>query len=144
MPSAPTIAFDIRPSRALASIAALVRGCGMVAVLLADTAWWIGLACCLAASASGVHALGRYAHPRYARASGQGGEWVLIDAQDRSYAATLHGHRRIGAFVQVAWEVAGSRFTHLLVADNSDADTRRRLLLVLAHGSAAVPEQASA
>jgi hypothetical protein len=143
MPSAPSIAFDIRSSRALASVATLVLVGGATSVLLAEFPLWLQGLLCVAGLGAGVWELHRYAHLRYVRASGQGSDWTLVDAQGRGHVATLRGHRRLGPFVQVEFDVVATRFTHLLAPDNSDADARRRLLLILAHGSAQESAQSS-
>lgn len=113
----------------------MVLLCGCASVLLAGLPPWLQGFLCVAGLSAATWGLRQYAHPPYVRANGQGGEWTLFDAQGRSVAATVRGHRRLGPFVQIEFDVLASRFSHLLASDNSDADTRRRLLLVLAHGS---------
>lgn len=143
MKSAPTIAFDCTPSRALLGALA-----GMT--ILAGLAPWLSalpwLACgglSLCALAGGTHAGRRLlrSHPRRIACRADG--WVLLDAAGEEQTAELVSWRQLGNILMLDWRVgAGRRRRVVLTPDNLDADTRRRLIVLLravAHAVASDP-----
>ena len=141
MKSAPSIAFDVRPSRALAGAGAI----GVVAAAIAP--WQSALPASVRAIASilalviGAVALARFSRPRYERVAYGVTGWTLAVANADATPAELIGHRRIASWLALEFREADRRrFRVVLGPDNSDADTRRRLALMLARAEIARPE----
>ena len=132
MKSAPSIALDYHPSRAIAFAGTLIVVCAAIAPLL--TGWQLApkIAACVIAVVAGAASLLRFMRPPFRRiVHGEAG-WQLHD-RERAYDAVLVEHARIGALLSLTWRLATGRRWHALLApDNADADTRRRLILVLA------------
>lgn len=132
MKSALTIAFDFAPSRATGAVALLVCLCAT----LAPWASALPLALCvtlsLGAGALGLHALWRYWHPPFRRIALRESGWVLLDHADVEQDAVLHSHAHLGVLLTLGFRY-GPRayFRAVLAPDNLDADTRRRLILLL-------------
>lgn len=140
MKSAPPIAFDYRPSRTV--IAATVA----IALVAAVAPWLSALpaAACSALSALAlllaIAALVRFARPGFVRIAHGAAGWTLLDHAWREHPALLVGHRHLGAMLVLDWRHdRRARFRALLVPDNLDAQTRRRLVLLLARGQPAQP-----
>ena len=138
MRSAPAIAFDYRASPLLALAAAT----GVVAAIAAPWLSRLPTGACgvasLAALVAGVASLarfGRVAFPRIAlRASG----WTLVDAAGVEHTANLVAHVRLGTWLVLDFRSANRRrFRAVLGPDNIDADTRRRLILLLSRAEVA-------
>jgi hypothetical protein len=132
MKSAPTIALDYRPSRAIAIAGALIVACAAGAPLLTGWPFAPKLAASLTAFGVGAASLLRFLRPPLCRiAYGEAG-WQL-HGRDRVHEAELVEHARIGAFLSLTWRLATGRRWHALLApDNVDADLRRRVILLLA------------
>lgn len=138
MKSAPTIAFDYRPSRGVGTVAALV-------CLAAASAPWLTalppLACTalsLAAIASGAHALQRFLKPRFRRIAYRESGWTLLDAYHTEHAAVLESHAHLGVLLALGFRTGPrSRLRVMLTPDNLDAHSRRRLVLMLARAEIA-------
>ena len=142
MKSAPPIAFDYRPSRAV------IAATGAVGFVAALAPWWsaapLGLRIALSLGALGIAvvALHRYRSPPFHRIVRRASGWRLVDRDGSERVATLSAHRRFGAWLALDWRCAPrARFRVLVTPDNLDADTRRRLVLLLARGE---PPQAEA
>ncbi|MBA8885283.1 hypothetical protein [Dokdonella fugitiva] len=133
MRSAPSIVFDYRPSPAVATATVVVA-------LAAGLAPWasaapLALRIALSALALGgaAIALHRYRAPAFRRIVCGASGWRLVDRDGREHAAVLHAHRRLGSLLALDWRCAPrSHFRVLVTPDNLDADTRRRLVLLLA------------
>ena len=141
MKSAPSIAFDARPSRVLACAAAI----GVVAAAIAP--WQSALPTSLrviasvAALVTGAVALRRFAKARFERVAYGVTGWTLTVANTDASPAELIAHRRIGPWLSLDFREADRRrFRIVLGPDNCDADTRRRLALMLARAEIARPE----
>ncbi len=133
MKSAPTIAFDIRPSRILTGLIVLVVMLAMVGVVasgLDPRVKFIGVVVVALLSAQALRKQLRRIYRRVARdASG----WQLVRDHDESVPAKLGGHTRLGPLIVIEFLLSpGQRFHCLLTPDVIDAESRRRLLLVLA------------
>ena len=142
MTSAPAIAFDVRPARAIVVAATAVLALALLALALCDLP---GVARGLLAGvvlAGGVLGLRRYANPPWRHAQGHGGEWTLTDAAGRAVPARLCGHAAFGAAVQLDFAVHGRRWSLLLLPGNSQAETRRRLRLFLAESAPGATREA--
>ncbi|MFI4970990.1 MAG: hypothetical protein ACHP7D_12365 [Lysobacterales bacterium] len=138
MKSAPTIAFDYRPSRQAGVAATLI----VVAAALAP--WFCGLSPALRALLSllalvvGAQALYRHWYPRFGRIAYRTSGWLLADAANGESPALLESHAHLGALLSLGFRYGPrARFRVLLTSDNLDADTRRRLVLLLARAEIA-------
>lgn len=132
MKSAPTIAFDYAPSRLV--LAALCA----VAALAAAAPWFGALpvpACAvlsLLALGLAAFAVRAFRAPPFVRIAWRGDGWVLLDRAGVEHAALLRSYRHLGAFVALDWRHARrARFRAVLAPDNLDAETRRRLVVLL-------------
>lgn len=132
MKSAPTIAVDYRPSRMIALAGGAIVLLAAVAPLL--TGWPIApkLVVSLCALVAGMASVLRFARPPLRRIAYGADGWQLRD-RERAHDAVLVTHARIGPFTALTWRLATGRRWHALLApDNADAETRRRMTLVLA------------
>ncbi|SFN07191.1 hypothetical protein [Dokdonella immobilis] len=133
MKSAPAIAFDYTPSRL---ILAGVLACGALAalaVVLSGLGGFLKIPLVLLALGYAGHAAWRFADcPVVRMAHGEAG-WILVDRSGNEEAVELAHHIRRGVLLVLAF-AAGTRRPRrfVLAPDNLDAETRRRLLLVLA------------
>ncbi len=138
MKSAPTIAFDYRPSRGVGVAAALV-------CLAAAAVPWLSalppLACVTLSSAAiafGMHALQQFRKPRFRRIAYRASGWILMDAHDTEHAAVLESHAHLGVLLALGFRTGPrSRLRVMLAPDNLDAQSRRRLVLMLARAEIA-------
>lgn len=133
MKSAPTIAFDYRPSRWIGSAAVLVCVCAACAPWLTALPMALRALLSLLALAAGARALYRHANPRFRRIAYRASGWTLADASAEEHAAVLESRAHLGSLLVLGFRY-GPRayFRVVLTADNLDADTRRRLVLLLA------------
>lgn len=132
MKSAPTIAFEYRPSRRVLCVLVLVAVLAGTAPWLSALPWMACLAATLAICAVALQAGHGFMHPPIARIAHRGDGWVLIDAQGNEQGAQLRGHRHLGTLITLDWRCAGgARMRAVLAGDNLDADTRRRLIVLL-------------
>lgn len=135
MKSALAIAFDYRPSRLVAAAAALVCIVAALAPWLSGLSLPLRAGLSLAALALGGAAIRRFLRAPFRRIALRSSGWLLIDASGREQPARLASHARLGAFLVLDFRPASrGRFRALLAPDNSDADTRRRLVPMLARG----------
>ena len=132
MKSAPTIAFDYRPSRRVGAALVLIA-------LLACIAPWFSASSRYASALLSLLVLGFAAHapsgllgPRSVRLAPRADGCRLRDAPGHEQAALLCGHRHLGPLLTLDWRWAPRRrFRIVLTPDNLDADTRRRLIVLL-------------
>lgn len=133
MKSAPAIAFDLEPSHGIGAAALAV-------VVLAMLAPWLtrlpaGAAVLLSAGVLvlGAAALHRHWHPRFRRVAWRASGWTLVDRGGDEHAAVLESQAHLGALLALGFRCGPrQRFRLLLTPGNLDADTRRRLILLLA------------
>jgi hypothetical protein len=139
--SAPTIAFDYRPSRWISAASGLV-------VVLAAMAPWLSslpaIACAavsLAVLATGIRALRRHLRPRFIRVAWRASGWSLVDRAADEHAALLVSQAHLGALLALGFrDGPRSHFRIVLAPDNLDLQTRRRLILLLARAEVARAE----
>lgn len=137
MKSAQAIAFDVAPSRRFEIVLLALAAAAMVAVTLSGLPY--------ADAVRGLVLIGAiFAGSRYRRTGAwrvawrEDGTWGVADAQSVASEATLAGWSRLGHHVVLRLTLAsGRRLSLLLLPDNVDADTRRRLVVRLARGEAA-------
>lgn len=133
MKSAPTIAFDYRPSRWIGTAGALVCAAAAFAPWLSGLPWLARVALSLAAIAFGTHALNRFLNPHFRRIAYRASGWVVLDAHDTEHVAALESHAHLGVLLALGFRTGPrARQRVVLTPDNLDADSRRRLVLMLA------------
>ncbi len=133
MKSAPTIAFDYRPSRWIGIAAGVMLALAVLAPWLTELPLIARAAVSLAAFAAGIRALRSHARPRFRRIAWRASGWSLIDRADAEHAALLTSHAHLGALLALSFRHGPrARFQAVLMPDNLDAQTRRRLILLLA------------
>ncbi|GAA0704728.1 hypothetical protein [Dokdonella soli] len=133
MKSAPTIAFDYRPSRRIGAAAAAVCVCAVLAPWLSGLPLPARVMLSLFALAAGSHALWRFLHPPFRRAAFRESGWLLVDTRGEEHPALLESHAHLGALLALSLRYAPrARFRVLLAPDNLDAGSRRRLVAMLA------------
>lgn len=138
MKSAPAIAFDLRPSRRVGAAACALVALAMLAPWLTRLPAEAAGALSLGAFALGASSLRRHLRPPFRRAAWRESGWVLLDGDSREHAAELVSEARLGALLALGFRHGPrARFRFLLAPDNLDADTRRRLILLLARGGEA-------
>ena len=140
MRSAPSIAFDYRPAPAIVALA------GAIVVAAASAPWFsaasfgVRAAVSIVAVAYGVVALRGFVRIRFARIAYRAVGWVLVDRNGVEHAAALASHTRYGAWVALDFRLdRGRRFRVLIGPGNSDAETRRRLILLLSRAEVVQP-----
>ncbi len=143
MRSAPAIAFDYRPSRLLGVLGALVGLLAIVAPWASGLGTPAGLLVSLAALALATRAVRRHVRPRFRRIACRDGEWFLLDLGGREHPAGLVTRTRIGVLLALDFAVGRSRARMVLLPDNLDAETRRRLILLLARAPTGTEDGAS-
>jgi hypothetical protein len=132
MRSAQSIAFDYRPAPAIVALAAVI-------VVAAASAAWFSAASIsvkalvsVAAAAYGIVALRRFVRVRFVRIACRASGWVLVDASGTEHAADLASHARYGDWIMLDFRSDARRRLRALVGPgNADAETRRRLILLL-------------
>jgi hypothetical protein len=140
MRSAPSIAFDYRPAPAIVALAGAM-------VVAAASAPWLSAAplvaravVSVAAAAYGIVALRRFVRSAFARIAFRASGWVLVDGAGIEHAATLASFARYGAWIALDFRLdRGGRFRALVGPGNSDAEARRRLILLLSRAEVVQP-----
>jgi len=138
MRSAPSIAFDYRPSRWIA-------GATTATSIAACVAPWFGqlpasaqAVLSLAALAIGIAALRNFLRAPFRRIAFRALAWKLVHADGVQVPAELASHVRLGIWLALDFRCAGHRrFRLVLGPDNIDAETRRRLILLLSRAEVA-------
>jgi toxin CptA len=138
MKSAPSIAFDYRPSGTIAvAIVALtmLSLAGVSASGLAPVMKW---SIAIVALACAARALRRHLAPGFVRVARGAGGWLLVDGDGAQSPVMLAAHVRRGFLLVLEFRQPGAGRCHaILTPDNTDAELRRRLALVLAAGEPA-------
>jgi toxin CptA len=134
MKSAPAIAFDYRPSRRVAIAVVGVAALAILAVFLSGLSLGMRLVLALAALVLTVPALRKHLRPSTRRVAHGAGGWLLVDGEGNERSARLVAHVQRGNLLLLEFraEEQSGHQRILLTTDNSDADLRRRLILVLA------------
>lgn len=129
MPSAPTITFDVRTSRWVPALVAVLVLLCLLALELARIPWWTQLGAALGVLGYAWLCLRAEGRQRVAVARWRGdGNWLLELADGAKVPARLDGARVLGPviFLRFSWS-KGSCTNVSLWPDNADPDTRRRL-----------------
>lgn len=140
MKSAPAIAFDYRPSRIVAGACVIVGVAATIAPWLSALPAAACAAVSLATLGAGVRSLRAFLGERVRRIAYGANGWSLADADDMR-AADLRAHARLGSWLMLDFrDGRAHRLRALFGPDNLDADTRRRLRLLLSRGEIARPQ----
>ena len=132
MKSAPSIAFDYAPSRLVFGALCVVAGLAAAAPWFSALPVVIGVVLSLLVIGCATMAFRSFQAPPFVRIAYRGDGWVLLDRAGSEHAASLHAYRHLGAFVTLDWRHARrARFRVVLAPDNLDAETRRRLVVLL-------------
>lgn len=143
MKSAPAIAFDLKPSRWIGAATLAIVALATLAPWLTELPVSVGAPLSMAALAFGASALWRHVHPRFRRAAWRESGWSLVDREQGEHAAVLETQAQLGPLLALGFRYgARARFRFALMPDNLDADTRRRLVLLLARGGDAAADSA--
>lgn len=135
MKSAAPIAFDYRPSRVLVGALVVVALAAAVAPWSSAASGAARLALSVVAIGVALTALHAYLTPDCRRIAHGAAGWQVVDGAGRERAAQLVAHRRLGSLVVLDLRVGPRRRLHIvLLPDNLDRETHRRLVLVLARG----------
>ncbi|HEY6940848.1 hypothetical protein [Dokdonella sp.] len=141
MRSAPSIAFDYRPSAVVVAATVAVASVAALSPWSSGAPPVLSAALSLFATCGAAVALRRFSAPPFRRIVRRASGWRLVDRDGREHAAILRAHRRLGALLALEWRCAPrAHFRVLLTPDNLDADTRRRLVLLLARGEPPGPD----
>lgn len=140
MKSVPAIAFDFRPSRWLLLAVAVIAALALVAIALCGLNPWIKLALAATALAYALHSSLRFLHPPFVRIMWHSaGHWRLLDAAGREQVSELRHAVVLGALIVLLLRVGAKRTCgFVLLPDNCDAETRRRLRVRLARTDSAM------
>ena len=133
MKSVPGIAFDYRPSRQLGGVGLAVAALALAAPWLSGLPWPASVLLSSAVLALALRSLARFTRPAFRRIAWRASGWTLVDAGGNEQPAELRRHARFGAWLVLLDFRAGAqaRFQAVIAPDNLDADTRRRLILLL-------------
>lgn len=141
MTSVPTIAIDYRPSRVLLSGFLAIAACAALAIAACGLgpAWKWGLAASAAAYTG--WALRKFLSPPFARIVWHSaGHWRLCDAHGDERAGEFVRAVVLGVFTVLVLRTATKHaVAFLLLPDNCDAETRRKLHVRLARPAPSAP-----
>ena len=140
MRSAPNIAFDYRPAPAIVALAVAM------VVAAASTPWFSALpvyakgVVSTVAAAYGIVALRRFARTAFVRIAYRATGWVLVDTSGTEHPTAIASHARYGQWIALDFRPDGRRrFCALVGPGNADAETRRRLILLLSRAEVVQP-----
>jgi hypothetical protein len=132
MRSAPSIAFDYRPAPAIVALGSLIVAGSASAPWFSAASIPVQAALSLAATVYGIVALRRFVRADFRRIAYRAAGWTLVDRTGTECPATLASHARYGAWIAFDFRLDGrKRFRALVGPGNADAETRRRLILLL-------------
>jgi toxin CptA len=140
MKSAPSIAFDYRPAAAIVALASVIIVAAVSAPWFSATPLSIKAAVSIAAAAYGIVALRRFVRIGVVRIAYRATGWVLVDKTGTERAADLASHARYGRWIALDFRLDGRRrFRALIGPGNTDAETRRSLILLLSRAEVVQP-----
>jgi len=132
MKSAPEIAFDYRPSRRLAGAAGAVGLLAVFAVVVAGMPAWLKLIAVPAVLVAATLALQKFLACWVTHVAHGAGGWRLRDREGVEVPATLRAQSRLGRLLVLEFSAPPRSVRCVITLDVIDADTWRRLRLVLA------------
>lgn len=133
MRSVPAITFEVRPSRGLTLALMVVALLAVVAIMLCALALWLRLMLALFAIGYAAWAINKLRHPGLAAVGWRSDHtWGLRLIDGTETDARLRTSRVLGAMIvlRLSWSPRG-RAALILLPDNMDADTRRRMRMRL-------------
>ena len=140
MRSAPSIAFDYHPAPVIGALA------GAIIIAAAAAPWFSALpiyakgGVSIAAIAYGIVALRRSVLTRFVRIAYRAVGWTLVDTTGSEHTAALTSHARYGHWTALDFRLDDRRrFRALVGPGNADAETRRRLILLLSRAEVVQP-----
>jgi hypothetical protein len=140
MKSAPSIAFDYRPPPEIVALTGLVLAAAAASPWLSAMPIAANAAISIAATAYGVAALRRFARRGFRRIAHRAAGWALVDGDGVEHAAALASHARYGAWFSLDFRLDRGRRVRVLIGPcNTDAETRRRLILLLSRAEVLQP-----
>lgn len=134
MKSVPAIAFDYRPSRWLLLALAVITALALVAIALCGLDPWIKLALAVLTLAYALYSSKRFLYPPFIHLMWHSsGHWRLRDIAEREQVGELRDAVVLGALIVLMLRVDPKRTcSFVLLLDNVDEETRRRLRVRLA------------
>lgn len=133
MSSAPTITFEVRPSRWLAALVGLMALAAVVGVLASRLPWSLRIAVCTAVAVYAGWSMRRLLRQPLRAVSWHADDRCTLHLADgREATGRLCGGRILGPLVvlRLAWSHGGTTALPLL-PDSMDVDTHRRLRMRL-------------
>ncbi|HET6587446.1 MAG TPA: protein YgfX [Oleiagrimonas sp.] len=133
MPSAPTITFEVRPSRLLAATVTIMALLACAAVACSRLPWTFDLALCALIVLYAWHSLRRLKRQPLTMLGWHADDtWTLHLTGNRQVQGRLCSGRVLGPLImlRLIWPQGGETALALL-PDSVDADTRRRLRMRL-------------
>ncbi|HET7301520.1 MAG TPA: protein YgfX [Oleiagrimonas sp.] len=128
MSSAPTIAFEARPSRLLAVAVTIMALLACAAVACSRLPWVLDLVVCALIALYAWHSLRRLRHQPLTRLGWHtDGTWTLHLTGNRQVQGSLRSGRVLGPLIMLRLTWPQGETALALLPDNVDADTRRRL-----------------
>ena len=140
MKSVPAIAFEYRPSRWLLLASASIAVLALVSIALCGLNVWLRLGLMALALIYSAHSLRRFfASPAARLVWHSAGHWRLREASEREQTGELVRSVVLGAMMVLVLRF-GAKETRsfVLLPDNSDGETRRRLRVRLARAESFV------
>lgn len=132
MRSVPAISFEPKPSRQLLAASAIIVVLALLSLAISALPWGYSLPAGVSITVLAAFAIERYRNPPYLAISHDQTGWQLRDRAGDWVSVTLRNHGQLGSWVILDFAAPSGRWNSLLTSDVIDADTRRRLLLVLA------------
>ncbi len=129
MKSVPAITFDYRPSRRLAAGIVAVALLALVAIVACGLNLWIRLGLVVVVGAYVAWSLRSFLQPRFDHVTWHSaGHWRLRDASGQEHVAEFVRAAVLGALIVLILRIGAQRkIPLLLLPDNCDAETQRRL-----------------
>lgn len=132
MKSAPSIAFDHRPSPAIAAFSLALVVAAAIVPWLSALPLVAKIAVSVLVLVYGIAAILGFVRTRFRRVAYRAAGWVLVDETGTEHAAILASHVRFGVWISLDFRLDGRRCTRALIGPGTaDAETRRRLILLL-------------
>ena len=144
MKSAPSIAFDLRPSRMVASALLLITLAAVGALTASHLPSSIQAIGSVAVLFYGGWCLRQHLRTDHVRIARGTGGWFVVDRDGNELALILRGHQRLGNLITLQLQTAAfvapqRRLRYVFAPDNLDAESRRLLVLSLLRGEPSSP-----
>ena len=140
MKSVPSIAFDYRPATAIVALAGVIVVAAAAAPWLSAVPILSKALASIAAVAYGNVALRRFVRAEFVRIAYRATGWVLVDDAGTERTADLASHARYGNWIALDFRLDRKhRFRALVGPGNTDAETCRRLILLLSRAEVVQP-----